>query len=152
MNDMIKLYIFLYRYKLKPPNEMIHWLMIMGWMRGPHKLTPWKLTLLHWRRYKNCQSAPDFALRSVAANCGWCEPPDADAAAAAAAATAAAMKLLWLEPCWRTRDGGEPPSRDEEGDPDRCLDGLIIPGDKGAKGAMDEPDEGGVGVRDWAAV
>jgi len=90
--------------------------------------------------FKTRQSLPDFELRSVAAN-WWLE-----AAAAAAAATAAAMNgLLW---CCATIDGGETPSRDESGEPDRCLDGLIGGGEKEGNGGIEDPDDGGVGVRD----
>lgn len=46
-------------------------------------------------------------------------------------------------------EGGDTPSRDETGDPDRCLDGLMGGGENDANGGIDEPDDGGVGVRDW---
>ena len=46
--------------------------------------------------------------------------------------------------------GGETPSRDDAGDPDRCREGLKSDdwwvGEYEAKGGMDEPEDGGVGV------
>lgn len=49
-------------------------------------------------------------------------------------------------------EGGETPSRDDSGDPDRCREGLIGGGENEANGGMDEPEEGGVGVRDGSPV
>ena len=52
--------------------------------------------------------------------------------------------------------GGETPSRDDAGDPDRCREGLKSDdwwvGEYEAKGGMDEPEDGGVGVSDWLPV
>ena len=51
-------------------------------------------------------------------------------------------------------EGGETPSRDEAGEPDKWRDGLISDedwwvGEYEANGGMEDPDEGGVGVNDW---